>query len=114
MSAPRWSRTPGNDTVGVGVPETVSFATDRHHRPGSGYAISADLRGLGIKIKWPGTGADGSVLRASWLAVDVTGQPGRAGQFWRTAAVSISTSRTWAGSASTLSRTVPAGDSPAQ
>ena len=30
--------------------------------------------GLGIKIKWPGTGADGGVLRAWWLAVDVAGQ----------------------------------------
>ena len=33
------------------------------------------MRGLGIKIKWPSTGADGGVLRAWWLAVDVVGRP---------------------------------------
>jgi hypothetical protein len=43
--------------------------------------ISAAVRGLGIKIKWPGTGADGGVLRAWWLAVDAVGKARGAGQF---------------------------------
>src|SRR6266566_1227554 len=38
--------------------------------------VTAVTRGWGIKIKWPCTGADGGVLRAWWLAVDVAGQPG--------------------------------------
>jgi hypothetical protein len=37
--------------------------------------------GLAVKIKWPGTGADGGVLRAWWLTVDVAGRPGHAEQF---------------------------------
>ena len=32
-------------------------------------------------IKWPGIGADGGVLRAWWLTVDIVGRPGRAGPF---------------------------------
>jgi hypothetical protein len=56
--------------------------------------IAAVTRGLGIKIKWPSTGADGGVLRAWWLAVDVVGRP--AGQFLAHGAVSIPTSGIWA------------------
>jgi hypothetical protein len=33
--------------------------------------IAAVTRGLGIKIKWPSTGADGGVLRAWWCAKTV-------------------------------------------
>ena len=56
--------------------------------------VAAVTRGLGIKIKWPGSGVDGGVLRAWWLAVDVVGRP--AGQFLAHGAVSIPTSGIWA------------------
>ena len=39
--------------MGVGVPETASFATERHHRPGSGCTISADMGGSPSLIMWP-------------------------------------------------------------
>ena len=56
--------------------------------------LPAVTRGLGIKIKWLSSGADGGVLRAWWLAIDIAGRP--AGQFLAHGAVSIPTSGIWA------------------
>jgi hypothetical protein len=63
---------------------------------------------LGVKIKWPGTGADGGVLRA-WGSLSMSpAGPDALDSSWRMAAVSLSASGTWAGPDSTMSRSVPA------